>query len=133
MTQTLLVAAGGAFGAVARWKLGGLILHHTVAWKLPLGTLAVNVAGCLVAGLLAGLVTRFDWFSPETRLLLFTGLLGGFTTFSAFGLETVYLLRSSQGLVAGVYVALSTVGGIGGFWLAMAAVMHCPLAGGSGA
>ena len=112
MTQTLLVAAGGAVGAVARWRLGGLILHHTFAWKLPVGTLAVNVAGCVIAGVLAGLVTRFEWFSPETRLLLFTGLLGGFTTFSAFGLETVDLLRGSHFLVAVAYVLLSLVGGI---------------------
>ena len=128
MMQTLLVAGGGAVGAVLRWKMSGLILHHTLAWKLPLGTLAVNVAGCVIAGLLTGLVTRAEWFSAETRLLLFTGLLGGFTTFSAFGLETVYLLRDSQYWIAGGYVALSVVGGIGGFWLAMAAVMLWPAA-----
>lgn len=122
MLQMILVAFGGAIGAVARWKLGGLVLHHTVDWKFPLGTLLVNVIGCLVAGLLAGLVTKLDLFTADARLFLFTGLLGGFTTFSAFGVETVYLLRRADYGTAFIYVALSIICGVGGLWLAMSII-----------
>ena len=118
MKQAILVGLGGAAGTLARWALGGLILHHSAAWRFPISTFVVNVTGCLVAGVLAGLATRLEWFSPETRLVLFTGLLGGFTTFSAFGLETVYLLRRGENAVAASYVILSVVCGIGVLWLA---------------
>src|SRR5688572_8509704 len=107
MKQLMLVGLGGALGAVARWKLGGVVLHHTSDWKFPLSTFLVNLVGCLAAGVLAGLVTKLDWFTPDARLFLFTGLLGGFTTFSAFGVETVYLLRRADYAVALAYVTLS--------------------------
>lgn len=90
MKQLMLVGLGGALGAVAGWKLSGAVLHQTVDWRFPLSTFVVNVAGCAIAGVLAGLVTKLDLFAAETRLFLFTGLLGGFTTFSAFGVEIVY-------------------------------------------
>ncbi|MEX2496813.1 MAG: fluoride efflux transporter CrcB [Woeseia sp.] len=122
MYQTLLVAIGGAVGATARYKLGGLILHHTASWKFPLSTFAVNVSGCLAAGLLAGLVIRHDLFAADTRIFLFTGLLGGFTTFSAFGLETVYLLQRQEHLMAFLNVALSSVAGVVVLWLAIKAI-----------
>jgi CrcB protein len=118
----MLVGLGGAVGAVARWKLGGLVLHHTADWKFPLSTFLVNVAGCLAAGVLAGLATKLDFFTADTRLFLFTGLLGGFTTFSAFGLETVYLLRRADYSVALAYVVLSVAGGVVGLWLGMRVV-----------
>lgn len=118
----LLVGLGGGLGALARWRLSGLVLHHTADWKFPLGTFIVNVVGCLVAGVLAGLVVKLDWFTADTRLFLFTGLLGGFTTFSAFGVETVHLLRRSEYGTALAYVALSVVVGIIGLWLTMAAI-----------
>jgi len=120
--QLVLVGLGGALGAVARWKLSGAILHHTVDWRFPLGTFVVNALGCIIAGVLAGLVTRLDLFTTDTRLFLFTGVLGGFTTFSAFGVETVYLLRRAEYAVAIAYVAMSVFAGLAGLWLAMAAV-----------
>ena len=126
MKQLVLVGLGGAVGAILRWKLSGLVLHHTVAWKFPLGTFLVNTVGCVVAGVLAGLVMKLDHFSPDTRLFLFTGLLGGFTTFSAFGVETVYLLRRADYAVAFAYVVVSVVGGIAGLWLAMSVVPGRP-------
>ena len=119
MKQLLLVGLGGALGALARWKLGGLVLHHTPDWRFPLSTFVVNVLGCLVAGVLAGLWIKQDLFTPETRLFLFTGLLGGFTTFSAFGLETVSLLRRGEHFVAFTYAVLSVVAGVVVLWLAM--------------
>jgi CrcB protein len=121
MKAILLVALGGAAGSVARYKLSGWILHHTLDWKLPAGTFAVNVAGCLLAGVLAGLAEKHELFTPEARLLLFTGLLGGFTTFSAFGLETMYLLRKGEVLVAGSNVVLSVAAGLLALWLGMGA------------
>jgi CrcB protein len=119
MTAILLVALGGAVGSVARYKLSGWMLHHTLDWRFPAGTFTVNVAGCLLAGVLAGLAEKHELLSADARLLLFTGLLGGFTTFSAFGLETMYLLRKGELLVAGSNVALSVAAGLLALWLGL--------------
>jgi CrcB protein len=128
MKQVLLVGLGGCIGAVMRYKLGGWILHlHAHDWRFPAGTFVVNVLGCLVAGTLAGFVERQHLFSADTRLFLFTGLLGGFTTFSAFGVETVFLLRRGESWVALGYVLASVVCGIVLLWLGMAAVPHAKL------
>ncbi len=113
----LLVGAGGFVGAVLRYLVGGFVLHHTVNWKFPLATFVVNGVGCLVAGILMALAVKHDSFSPELRLLLFTGLLGGFTTFSAFGVETVYLIQRHELLWAGLNVAGTVSVGIGVLWL----------------
>ncbi|MGZ5083750.1 MAG: fluoride efflux transporter CrcB [Usitatibacter sp.] len=117
MKAILLVALGGAIGSVTRFKLSGWILHHTIDWRFPAGTFAVNVAGCFVAGLLAALAEKYDYFTPDTRLLLFTGLLGGFTTFSAFGLETMFLIKRGELLVGGANVLLSVAAGLAALWL----------------
>ena len=122
MKAVLLVALGGAVGSVARYKLSGLVLHHTIDWRFPAGTFTVNVLGCLVAGVLAGLAEKHDLLSPEARLLLFTGLLGGFTTFSAFGLETMHLLKRGDLGVAAANVVLSVVAGLAALWLGLASV-----------
>jgi fluoride exporter len=118
----LLVALGGAVGSVARYKLSGLVLHHTIDWRFPAGTFAVNVLGCLAAGLLAGLAEKHDMLSADARLLLFTGILGGFTTFSAFGLETMHLLKRGDFMVAGANVVLSVMAGLVALWLGFAAI-----------
>ncbi|GMW06640.1 MAG: putative fluoride ion transporter CrcB [Nevskiales bacterium] len=120
----VVVAAGGALGSASRYLLSGWVLHHTVSWRFPLGTFLVNVFGCLLIGVLAGLTVKEDFFSPETRLFLFVGILGGFTTFSAFGLETFYLLRRAELLVAGGYVLLSIAVGLLALWLGFSAVPH---------
>ena len=119
MQDLLLVAIGGALGAVARWKLGGVILHHTASWKFPIGTFVVNVLGCAIAGIVAGLITKQDMFGPGMRLFLLTGLLGGFTTFSAFGVECMYLLRRGEHTIAALYVLLSVAASLSGLLLAM--------------
>lgn len=116
MKGMLLVAVGGALGSVGRFLLSGWVLHHAVDWRFPLGTFVVNVLGCLGVGVVGGLVVKHDFFSPEVRLLLLTGVAGGFTTFSAFGLETFYLLRRGEALVAGGYVAASVVVGLLAVW-----------------
>jgi CrcB protein len=127
MQQILLVGLGGCLGAIARYKLGGLVLHHSADWKFPLGTFLVNVVGCVVAGLVSGLIERQEWFSPEARIFVMAGVLGGFTTFSAFGVETIFLIRRGYTEVAFAYVGLSVACGLVGLWLAMNAVPHQPL------
>ena len=122
MKAVLLVALGGAVGSVARYKLSGLVLHHTIDWRFPAGTFTVNVLGCLVAGVLAGLAEKHDLLSPEARLMLFTGVLGGFTTFAAFGLETMHLLKRGDLAVAAANVVLSVVAGLAALWLGLASV-----------
>jgi len=117
MKQALIVGLGGLVGSMARYKIGGVILHHSASWRFPLSTFVVNVVGCFVIGLLAALVEHRDYFSADARLFLFTGLLGGFTTFSAFGYEGVFLLRRGEIAIAAAYAALSLVCGFAAVWL----------------
>lgn len=112
MKSILLVGLGGFVGSVARYQLGGLVLHLTAQERFPYSTFAVNLLGCLAMGVLAGLAERYELFGPETRLVLFTGLLGGFTTFSAFGLDTLFLVRRGELGLAALYAAASVVVGV---------------------
>ena len=109
-----LVGLGGAVGSIARHLLATWTMQATAPQKFPLGTFAVNLLGCLAADLLAGWAERHPGvLSPELRLLLLVGVLGGFTTFSAFGLETAQLLRRGDWLVASGYVCGSVLLGLG--------------------
>lgn len=121
MKAVLLVALAGGLGCAARYKLGAFVLHHTFAWKFPAGTFAVNVLGCLVAGLLIGLAESHDFLNADLRLLVFTGFLGGFTTFSAFGVETVALIERGDFGVAAAYVTSSVLCGLAALWVALKA------------
>ena len=116
MKAVLIVAAGGALGSVGRYLLSGWVLHQALHWRFPLGTFLVNVLGCLGVGVLAGLVAKHDLLTPELRLFLFTGIAGGFTTFSAFGLETFHLLRKGEVGIATAYVVLSVLVGMLLLW-----------------
>lgn len=124
MTNLLIVGAGGFLGAATRYLLGGWILHHSLAAKFPWSTFAVNVLGCFVIGLLSGVAEKSGLIGPGARLFLFTGLLGGFTTFSAFGLETVHLLRRSEVWLAAGYAAASVAVCVGAVWLGLRAVEY---------
>jgi CrcB protein len=117
MKGILLVGIGGFAGSVARYKLGGLLLHLTVQERFPWSTFAFNVLGCLVAGVLAGLAEEYELFGPDTRLLVFTGLLGGFTTFSAFGLDALFLLRRGEVATGLLYAGGSVVVGLAAAWI----------------
>lgn len=109
MREALIIGVGGFIGAIARFKLGGWVLRYWQDSKFPMGTFVVNVLGCFVAGVLAGLAERHDFFPDNVRLFLFAGILGGFTTFSAFELETITLLRRGAAFVALANVVLGVV------------------------
>jgi CrcB protein len=95
------------------------VLHHSEQWRFPLATFCVNVLGCFVLGALAGLGERYFVFTAEVRLFLFTGMLGGFTTFSAFGAEGLNLIRRGDFGIAFTYSALSVLCGFAAVWVGM--------------
>lgn len=113
-TAALLVGAGGFVGAVSRWGLGELIRSKMgEELSFPYPTFAVNLLGCFLIGAAYAL-----WGKHEgLRLLLIAGFLGGFTTFSAFGWETLSLLRSGAVGLAAIYVGLSSALGVVLVWL----------------
>jgi len=115
------VASGGAAGSVLRYLVSGFAQRAFVPGagalaSFPAGTLVVNVTGSLLIGVLAGLAESRAVLGPEARLLLVTGLLGGYTTFSAFSLETLLLLRSGQTATAFASVALQVLLGLVAAW-----------------
>lgn len=122
--ELLLVASGGALGSVLRYTISTLVQGLFPAAVLPIGTLAVNASGSLLIGLLAGLVEYRQLLGPAARLLLVVGVLGGYTTFSAFSLETVTLLRAGQaGAAAGnilLQVGVGVLAAFGGLLVARA-------------
>jgi CrcB protein len=126
MWNLLLVGFGGGIGAMARYLVGGWVLHQTMQERIPYGTLVVNLIGCLAIGLLAGAAERFEVLTPEARLFLITGVLGGFTTFSAFGYDTMFLLRRGEALVAAGYVGASVGLGLLAVWLGLRIVHLLP-------
>jgi len=109
MINILLVGGGGFLGAVVRYLLGGWVLHHTMDSKFPWGTFVVNVLGGFAIGLLSGVAERSCLIGPHLRLLLFTGVLGGFTTFSAFGFDAFFLLRRGHWGIAAIYAGASVM------------------------
>ena len=119
MIQVLLVGAGGFVGSIARYVIVSLA-QSTWASSLPIGTLIVNVTGCLAVGWLSELFQTRPFLDSEVRGFLKIGLLGSFTTFSAFGHETVTLLRNDGAGLAGVNVAANVLLTIAAVWLGRA-------------
>lgn len=118
MKAMLLVALGGAVGSVLRYRLSEYVLAEFPGARLPYGTLTVNVVGCLLAGFALGLSERTP-LSADARLLVFVGLFGGFTTFSAFGVETLQLLRRGDLGLAALNVGLSILLGLLALYLGL--------------
>jgi fluoride exporter len=114
----LWVALGGGLGATARYAVSSCLLPATVQYRFPWPTFVVNVSGCLIAGLLFAYAAKHQAFSPNMRLFLFTGVLGGFTTFSAFGLETFELIKRGEPAMAVLYVVASVLAGVAALALA---------------
>lgn len=114
----LLVAIGGALGSMARYGLSALIVRQVNPVHFPWGTFSVNILGCLFAGVFLVAAEEFPAVNQEARLFIVTGLLGGFTTFSAFGIETLSLIRRGELLIAFSYASLSVILGVCAMWLA---------------
>ena len=115
--QIILVGIGGFIGAVFRFLLSGFVHRLVPLSEFPFGTLAVNVVGCLLIGLLNGLAETRQVIGPELRLFLMIGMLGGFTTFSAFGYETLELIRDAEVSRAMGNVFLQVLLGLVAVWL----------------
>jgi CrcB protein len=106
-----LLFAGGGVGSVLRYAVG-LWVEARTGPGFPWGTFAVNVSGCFLIGVLATLADEHAWITPAARLALVTGVLGGYTTFSAFGLETWQLVEDGRALLAVVNAGASVAAGI---------------------
>lgn len=117
LTNILLVGIGGFIGSVMRYLASGYVQQTTKSVDFPYGTLAVNVIGCFIIGFLAQLAESRGVFTSESRLFVFTGILGGFTTFSSFGNETINLVRDSQMMNAFANVGANLVIGLFAVWL----------------
>lgn len=100
MIKLIIVGSGGFLGSVTRYLLSGWVYDSVTFAGFPYGTIVVNTVGCFLIGLLSGLAETRNVFGPEVRLFLFIGFLGGFTTFSTFGHETMALFRDAENIKA---------------------------------
>jgi CrcB protein len=110
MKIILLVGLGSFIGGISRY-LVSLFIQNKVLSTFPYGTLAVNIIGCFLIGIIYGLSDRGN-MNAEWRIFLATGIMGGFTTFSSFSNETVSMLRDAQYLQAVSYIAFSLIVGL---------------------
>lgn len=115
MKNLLFVAAGGAIGASLRY-LAGIVLRPDDHAGFPLHTFLVNITGCLLIGLVFAYTVKHSG-QHVLQYFVATGIIGGFTTFSSFSMEAIYLLDVSRGMRALFYIVLSNICGIGAAWL----------------
>jgi len=113
--KLIFVFIGGGFGALARYVLAGWVQQSSGS-GFPWGTMTVNVAGSMLIGLVLSLSTRALWITPQLRILLATGFLGGFTTFSTFSYETFSLLQDGELTFAGLNIAGTVIACLVGTW-----------------
>jgi CrcB protein len=119
MIKTILyIAIGGAIGSVLRY-LTSVFVNKYWANQFPLATLLTNVLGCLIIGLLIGLLEKNNLANSNLKWFLITGFCGGYTTFSTFGYENYSLFQSNNSLLAFGYIALSILLGIFAVWLGL--------------
>ncbi len=117
MTRSLiLVGTGSCIGGISRYLAQQIIQKHYPA-SIPLGTLCVNISGCLAIGIVYGLAMKANLLSPELRLFLATGFCGGYTTFSSFAYENISLMQEGEFFYTGLYVLLSIVIGFAAVYL----------------
>jgi CrcB protein len=117
LVNASLVGAGGFIGAIFRYGLSGFIQRSTTFTAFPYGTLVVNMLGCLLIGIAVGLIDTRQMIHPEFRSFVLVGVLGGFTTYSTFGLETFALLRDAEFLRAVSNVAIHVILGLALVWI----------------
>lgn len=116
LRNLIYVMAGGALGAALRYGVG-LMCSHVRLMNMPVGTLTVNLIGCLALGMLLGLGERLGIADSGKMLMLTVGVCGAFTTFSTFSAETVRAMENGQLWQAVAYVTLSVAGGLMLMWL----------------
>jgi CrcB protein len=114
--KLLWVGLGGFAGSVLRYLVSGWVQQSSKSVAFPWGTLVVNVTGCLAIGALSYLADTRGLFHAEARLFLIVGVLGGFTTFSAFGNETMNLLRDGENLLAAANIGASVLLCLASVW-----------------
>jgi len=107
----LIVGLGGSAGSMLRYAVQKIFQVQSVA-VFPTGTLLVNIAGCFLIGILWSMVSRSLTWNEEMKLLLMTGFCGGFTTFSAFTLEGIGLLKENKTVLFLIYLTASVLGGL---------------------
>jgi CrcB protein len=118
-----LIGLGGALGSIARYLLSLWIQPDRTAF--PLGTLIVNVTGCLAIGILGALFYGPSYDNrPEYRAFFLVGILGGYTTFSSFGRETITLITQHQYTHAAAYILLSNFLGLAAVWVGVRITEH---------
>lgn len=122
LTNILIVFLGSGFGGALRYAVSHMVQSNVPGCLFPWGTFVVNVVGCLLIGVIYGLVDKGSFLSPELRLLATVGFCGGFTTFSTFIHENYLLFGSSNLAVVGAYLALSVTIGFGCAYLGHALV-----------
>jgi len=120
MKILLLIGSGSFVGGILRYLLSQFLQTKTPS-IFPLGTLAVNVLGCFLIGLVIGFMDR-GTLASEWRVFLATGLLGGFTTFSAFSMESVNLMKEGQAGYALIYIGLSVFLGLAATYVAYSTI-----------
>lgn len=117
MNTIFLVGVGGALGSISRYLLGAWVQSISRSIHFPYGTLAVNLIGCFGIGFLAQLAEGRGLFNSDSRVFVFIGVLGGFTTFSSFGNETINLARDGQMMSALTNVGANVALGLFAVWL----------------
>lgn len=116
MRRLLVIGGGGFLGSILRHVIGGWAQRLSGDGAFPWGTLTVNVIGCLVIGALGQVIDSRGALSPETRAFLIVGVLGGFTTFSAFGNESFRALQAGDAVMAGLNVLANVGLGLVAVW-----------------
>lgn len=117
MKENILIFIGAGIGGICRYWISNAV-YFLLGRQFPWGTLVVNVTGCFLMGLLFVLtLERFDGSAPQFRALLLIGLLGGYTTFSSFSMETISLLESGDWTGGLINVIFSTAGCLAATWI----------------
>jgi CrcB protein len=117
LPQLLWVGVGGFLGSVARFVVAGFFNRLSPILAFPVGTLAVNILGCFLIGLLYGLAESRDILGTDIRIFLFIGVLGGFTTYSTFGFESLALLQDGEFFKTSANILLHVIVGFAAVWI----------------